>query len=79
MTTTKWLYEFSEIEQAQASVNGEWEDVRGLLGGKGANLGDMTRLGIPVPPGFTITTRACNAFSEAQGVLPDGLDRKSVV
>ena len=54
-------------------MNGEWEDVRGLLGGKGANLGDMTRLGIPVPPGFTITTRACNAFSEAQGEFPEGL------
>src|SRR6478672_8287905 len=34
-------------------------DQRGLLGGKGANLAEMTRLGIPVPPGFTVTTQAC--------------------
>jgi len=43
-----------------------------LLGGKGANLAEMTRLGLPVPPGFTITTRACQAFL-ADGRLPDGL------
>ena len=36
--------------------------MRGLLGGKGANLAEMTRLGIPVPPGFTITTDACRAY-----------------
>jgi pyruvate, orthophosphate dikinase len=73
MTTTKWLYGFNEIDAAQAAVDGDWEEVRGLLGGKGANLGDMSRLGIPVPPGFTITTRACNAFSDADGRFPDGM------
>ena len=73
MTTTKWAYGFDEIDAAQASVDGDWEAVRGLLGGKGANLGDMARLGIPVPPGFTITTQACNAYSDADGVLPEGL------
>lgn len=68
-----WLYRYDQIDEAQASVDGDWEATRGLLGGKGANLGDMTRLGVPVPPGFVITTRACNAFSEANGRLPDGL------
>lgn len=42
----------------------------GLLGGKGANLAEMTRLGFPVPPGFTITTEVCNEFLEAGGVFP---------
>ena len=68
-----WLYGFDEIDAAQASVGGDWEATRSLLGGKGANLGDMARLGIPVPPGFTITTAACNAYSDAGGVLPPGL------
>jgi len=38
------------------------KDQKDLLGGKGANLAEMTRLGLPVPPGFTITTEACRAF-----------------
>ncbi|MEX2100472.1 MAG: pyruvate, phosphate dikinase [Acidimicrobiia bacterium] len=44
-----------------------------LLGGKGANLAEMTNLGLPVPPGFTITTEACNAYMAAGDTLPDGL------
>lgn len=47
-------------------------DQRDLLGGKGANLAEMTRLGLPVPPGFTITTEACRAYLDG-GVLPVGL------
>ena len=43
-------------------------DMKDLLGGKGANLAEMTRLGIPVPPGFTITTQACRAFLELGSV-----------
>ncbi|KPL86586.1 pyruvate phosphate dikinase [Ardenticatena maritima] len=43
------------------------------MGGKGANLAEMTRLGIPVPPGFTITTQACIAYLEGGERLPDGL------
>ncbi len=46
--------------------------MRNLLGGKGAGLAEMTRLGLPVPPGFTITTQACNAYS-ASGRFPSGL------
>ena len=66
-----WVYCFEDVEEASAAVGGEWDDVRGLLGGKGANLGDMTRLGLPVPPGFTITTRACTAYLESGGELPE--------
>lgn len=51
--------------------------MRDLLGGKGANLAEMTNLGIPVPAGFTITTRVCNLYFENKGRYPDGL-RKQV-
>jgi pyruvate,orthophosphate dikinase len=44
-----------------------------LLGGKGANLGEMMRIGVPVPPGFTITTEACNAYIANDGEYPEGL------
>jgi pyruvate,orthophosphate dikinase len=44
-----------------------------LLGGKGANLAEMTKLGLPVPPGFTITTDACKAYMAADDRIPDGL------
>jgi pyruvate,orthophosphate dikinase len=68
----KYIYLFSELDQAEAFVGSDWEAVRGLLGGKGANLADMTRLEVPVPPGFTATTRACNAYLEAGGEFPEG-------
>jgi pyruvate,orthophosphate dikinase len=45
-------------------------EMRDLLGGKGANLAEMTRLGIPVPPGFTISTRICRDFNRARGRIP---------
>ncbi len=48
-------------------------DLKDLLGGKGANLAEMTRLGLPVPPGFTITTEACRAYLH-DGQEPPGLD-----
>ena len=47
--------------------------MRDLLGGKGANLAEMARLGIPVPPGFTITTEACTYFYQNNGQYPEGL------
>jgi pyruvate,orthophosphate dikinase len=71
--TTKWVYTLDELDEAEASVGGDWDRVRGLLGGKGANLGEMNRLGVPVPPGFTITTEACNSYLAAGGKLPPGL------
>jgi pyruvate, orthophosphate dikinase len=51
----KFVYDFSEGNR----------DLKDLLGGKGANLAEMTNLGIPVPPGFTITTEACNVYLES--------------
>jgi pyruvate,orthophosphate dikinase len=68
----KWVYLFNEVDQAESYVGGEWEKVRTLLGGKGANLADMTRSGVPVPPGFTVTTEACNAYSDAKD-FPEGM------
>ncbi len=59
----KFVYDFTEGNK----------DLKDLLGGKGANLAEMTNLGLPVPPGFTITTEACRYYL-AQGATPDGLD-----
>ena len=50
------------------------EKMRNLLGGKGAGLADMVNLGIPVPPGFTITTEVCTVFYERGETYPEGLD-----
>jgi pyruvate,orthophosphate dikinase len=50
--------------------------MKSLLGGKGANLAEMTRLGIPVPPGFTISTEACALFYERGGHWPQGLEEE---
>jgi pyruvate,orthophosphate dikinase len=60
--TTKYVYDFAEGNK----------DLRDLLGGKGANLAEMTNLGLPVPPGFTITTEACQAYL-ADGKEPESL------
>ena len=49
-------------------------DMKALLGGKGANLAEMANLGLPVPPGFTITTEVCTVFYANGGTYPDGLD-----
>src|SRR3989454_5145682 len=59
---TKYVYDFEQGNR----------DMKDLLGGKGANLGEMTNLGLPVPPGFTITTQACNEYLR-QGGLPEGV------
>ena len=47
----KWVYAFDEVAAVERAVGG-WDAVRGLLGGKGANLADMTRQELPVPPGW---------------------------
>lgn len=72
-TIERWIYGFDEFVAATATAGGNGGEVRGLLGGKGANLAEMTSLGVPVPPGFTITTEACNEFIASGGRLPDGL------
>ncbi|MFZ3069660.1 MAG: pyruvate, phosphate dikinase [Anaerolineaceae bacterium] len=71
MSDKKWVYLFDEVEQAEKYA-GSWDGVRGLLGGKGSNLAEMVRIGVPVPPGFTITTEACNAFQETNS-FPEGM------
>jgi pyruvate,orthophosphate dikinase len=69
----KWVYLFDEIQKAEDACGGEWDKVRGLLGGKGANLCDMVRIGVTVPPGFTVTTEACNAYIQADSHFVDGM------
>jgi pyruvate,orthophosphate dikinase len=69
----KWVYLFNEVEAAEDYVGGDWDGVRSLLGGKGANLADMTRVDLPVPPGFTVTTEACNAYLAAGETFPEGM------
>ncbi|MEX2552985.1 MAG: PEP/pyruvate-binding domain-containing protein, partial [Actinomycetota bacterium] len=59
---TRYVFDFEEGDR----------DKKDLLGGKGANLSEMTNLGLPVPPGFTITTVACRIYMET-GALPEGL------
>ena len=72
MTDNKWVYLFNEVELAEEHA-GSWEGVRSLLGGKGANLAEMTRIGVPVPPGFTATTEACLAYLKEGNQFPAGL------
>jgi pyruvate,orthophosphate dikinase len=67
-----WVYLFRDVDAAETK-QGSWDATRALLGGKGANLGDMTRLGVPVPPGFTVTTEACNAYLAEGERFPDGV------
>ena len=66
----KWVYQFGG-----GSADGTAQE-RDLLGGKGANLAEMASIGLPVPPGFTITTDMCSVFYENGQVLPDGLKRQ---
>jgi len=68
----KWVYTFGEVAEAEKHA-GSWDNVRGLLGGKGANLAEMTRIDIPVPPGFTVTTEACLAYLAEGNQFPEGL------
>ncbi|MFP3937349.1 MAG: PEP/pyruvate-binding domain-containing protein, partial [Phycisphaerae bacterium] len=69
MSGTRRIYAFDEPLPAGA-------DVRGLLGGKGASLKEMTLAGLHVPPGFTITTEVCREYHDAGGHRPDGLDEE---
>ncbi len=71
--TKKWVYRFDELDEVEAYVSGSWDGVKGLLGGKGANLAEMARIGVPVPPGFIITTEACNKYLSLGERLPKGL------
>jgi pyruvate, orthophosphate dikinase len=63
----KYVYTFAN-GQAEGNTN-----MKALLGGKGANLAEMTNAGLPVPPGFTITTEACNAYYASGEQFPEGM------
>jgi phosphoenolpyruvate synthase/pyruvate phosphate dikinase len=63
LAVPKLVYDFTEGNK----------DLKDLLGGKGANLAEMTNLGLPVPPGFIITTEACRYYLQ-KGSIPAGLD-----
>jgi len=63
MSSKKYVYLFEEGNS----------DMRSLLGGKGANLAEMTRIGLPVPPGFTINTEACNEYLASGNEFPPGV------
>ena len=69
---SKWVYQFNEVAKAEKYA-GSWEDVRALLGGKGAGLFDMTRAGVPVPPGFTVTTEVCTYYYDHSKTYPKEL------
>ncbi|MCL2121633.1 MAG: pyruvate, phosphate dikinase [Clostridiales bacterium] len=64
MTTTKYVYLF---EEGSATM-------QLLLGGKGANLAEMTTIGLPVPPGLTLTTDTCKAYFQSGKVFPEGME-----
>ena len=59
MTENKWVYSFEDGKK----------EMKELLGGKGANLSEMTTLGVPVPPGFTITTEACGEYNKLGQII----------
>src|SRR6201997_4201771 len=64
---SKWVYSFGNgTAEGDASM-------RNLLGGKGANLAEMSNLGLPVPPGFTLTTEVCTWFYDHARSYPDDL------
>ena len=65
----KWVYLFREGDRS----------MRDLLGGKGAGLAEMTKAELPVPPGFTITTEACNAYYAAGERFPEGMWEQTLV
>jgi pyruvate,orthophosphate dikinase len=66
--SNKWVYDFGGgASDGDASM-------KNLLGGKGANLAEMARLGLPVPPGFTLTTEVCTVFYDLRRKYPNGLE-----
>ena len=65
-----WIYNFSKTPKKGKA------ELKNLLGGKGANLAEMIKIGLPVPPGFTISTEACNEFYKRNKKNPLGLDKQ---
>ena len=72
LSKTQWVYAFGGgVADGDATM-------KDLLGGKGANLAEMSALGLPVPPGFTVTTAACNHYFDAGKAYPEGL-RETII
>ena len=69
MSSKKFVYLFEEGKS----------EMRTILGGKGANLAEMTRIGLPVPPGFTITAEACNEYLALGQEFPEGMWEAAMV
>ncbi|MCG8688735.1 MAG: pyruvate, phosphate dikinase [Desulfobacterales bacterium] len=69
---TKYIYEFGP-EKTDGDAG-----QKNLLGGKGANLAEMAKLGLPVPPGFTISTECCNHYFDLNGRFPDTLEAETL-
>ena len=67
---TQWVYSFGK-----SATDGN-SSLRNLLGGKGANLAEMSGIGLPVPPGFTISTQVCTHFYNHDKIYPDALDHQ---
>src|SRR5512143_644833 len=70
MAAKKFVYFFGN---GKADGHGDMKD---LLGGKGAGLAEMTNAGVPVPPGFTITTEVCNIYSESGKKIPKEVEKE---
>src|SRR6516225_10980595 len=70
MTVKKWVYFFGA---GRAEGDGSWRD---LLGGKGAGLAEMTKIGVPVPAGFTISTEACDYYYQHYRKFPPELEKQ---
>src|SRR5436305_5726075 len=68
--SARWVYAFGGGKAAGRA------DMRNLLGGKGAGLAEMANLGLPVPPGFTITTEVCTAYYSGGKSYPKGLTQQ---
>jgi pyruvate,orthophosphate dikinase len=68
MTQKKWVYFFGDGKAEGSSA------MKNLLGGKGANLAEMSSIGLPVPPGLTITTEVCNYFYANKRTYPKNLE-----
>ena len=69
----KWVYFLEAVDQDEALVGQSQDALSSLLGGKGARLAEMTRIGLPVPPAFTVTTEACLAYLSDSGSFPEGM------
>src|SRR5690554_8098372 len=66
----KWVYSFGDGKAEGTAA------MRNLLGGKGANLAEMSNLGLPVPPGFTITTEVCTTYYKHDRRYPSELEKE---